>query len=416
MKEKRKRRTHEEYVLELNEINPDIEVIDTFINTVTKIKHRCKIDGYEWMARPHDILHGRGCPVCGKQKSGQQHIKQNYQIGQRICDSQRDITIIDAKHVYKYSNHKHKIWKYKYRCNKCGFDCRLHYKDGIEFQAYWTTQDNLNQGKGYACCAGRIVVPDINSIFANADKYGWMIKYFDSIEDSKKYSANYSKKILLHCPDCKRSKNISPHTLCQCGFGCVCGDGFSYPEKFLYNILEQLGINFKWHKTFNWSKNTKQGTKIYDFYLKEYNMIIETHGLQHYKESMRSFKSLQEEQINDLFKKELALSNNIQNYIILDCSESNCNFIYNSIVKSPLSLIFDIKKINIKEADKFATNNLVKYCAELWNSGKNTRDISDIVHIHISTVRRYLTKADQLQWCNYKRKQYKINNKQEAII
>lgn len=403
MTKKRKRRTHEEYVLELNEINPNIEVVDTFINTVTKIKHRCKIDGHEWMVRPHDILRGRGCPVCGKQKFGQQHIKQNYQIGQRICDSQRDITIIDVEHTYKDNNCKHKIWKYKYRCNKCGFDCGLHYKDGIEFKEYWTTQDNLNQGKGCACCFNRVIAPEINSIFANSDKYGWMVEYFESIEDSKKYSANYSKKILLRCPDCKRYKKISPHTLCRYGFGCVCGDGFSYPEKFLYNILEQLCIDFEWHKTFDWSKNTKQGTKIYDFYLKKYNMIIETHGLQHYEEAMQSFKLLQEEQENDLFKKELALSNNIQYYVVLNCSESDCNFIYKSIVESILPSIFNIKNIDIKKANKFATNNLVKYCAELWNIGKTTREISDITHIHTSTVRRYLQKAEQLEWCKYKK-------------
>ena len=42
-----RRKTHEEYVKEVAEINPDIEVVDRYINDNTKIKHRCKRDGHE---------------------------------------------------------------------------------------------------------------------------------------------------------------------------------------------------------------------------------------------------------------------------------------------------------------------------------------------------------------------------------
>ena len=59
-----RRKTHEEYVLELEKTNPKIEVIDKYINNHKKILHRCKIDGYEWLARPSSILSGQGCPSC----------------------------------------------------------------------------------------------------------------------------------------------------------------------------------------------------------------------------------------------------------------------------------------------------------------------------------------------------------------
>ena len=59
-----RRKTHEEYVKGVAEINPDIEVVDRYINDNTKIKHRCKRDGYEWYAKPNHILQGRGCPKC----------------------------------------------------------------------------------------------------------------------------------------------------------------------------------------------------------------------------------------------------------------------------------------------------------------------------------------------------------------
>lgn len=59
-----RRKTQEEYVAEASIVNPNIEVLGRYINSNTKILHRCKIDGYEWNAYPTHILSGHGCPVC----------------------------------------------------------------------------------------------------------------------------------------------------------------------------------------------------------------------------------------------------------------------------------------------------------------------------------------------------------------
>ena len=71
----RLRRTHDGYVNEVFEINPNIEVIGVYINVHTPILHKCKIDGYEWMAAPHNILVGKGCPQCNESK-GERYIRQ----------------------------------------------------------------------------------------------------------------------------------------------------------------------------------------------------------------------------------------------------------------------------------------------------------------------------------------------------
>lgn len=57
-------KTHEQYVRDVANVNPDIEVIGEYINAYTPILHRCKFDGAEWMASPSNILSGRGCPRC----------------------------------------------------------------------------------------------------------------------------------------------------------------------------------------------------------------------------------------------------------------------------------------------------------------------------------------------------------------
>lgn len=58
------RKTHEQYVKEVDNLNSNINIIGTYINNHTSILHKCLIDGYEWNARPSDILRGSGCPKC----------------------------------------------------------------------------------------------------------------------------------------------------------------------------------------------------------------------------------------------------------------------------------------------------------------------------------------------------------------
>ena len=68
------KKTHEEYVIEVASINPDIEVIEKYINSKTSILHRCKIDGHQWYALPLNILKGRGCPQC-VESNGERQIR-----------------------------------------------------------------------------------------------------------------------------------------------------------------------------------------------------------------------------------------------------------------------------------------------------------------------------------------------------
>lgn len=60
-----KKQTREEYIDKLSKKNPNIEFIGEYIDSKTPALHKCKIDGYEWMARPSKIIYGQGCPKCG---------------------------------------------------------------------------------------------------------------------------------------------------------------------------------------------------------------------------------------------------------------------------------------------------------------------------------------------------------------
>lgn len=58
------KKTREEFVEEMKNINPKIEVLGDYVNSKTPILCKCKIDGYEWSPRPSDLLKHKGCPVC----------------------------------------------------------------------------------------------------------------------------------------------------------------------------------------------------------------------------------------------------------------------------------------------------------------------------------------------------------------
>ena len=77
------------------------------------------------------------------------------------------------------------------------------------------------------------------------------------------------------------------------------------------NWLEQEKIFFIKEKIFNWSEQ-----KRYDFYLPKQNLIIEYHGVQHYKEVKEFFLPLKEQQKIDSWKEAQAKENGI-NYLVI---------------------------------------------------------------------------------------------------
>lgn len=59
-----RRKTNEEFLAELAAVNPNIEPLEPYVSAVTKMDCRCKVCGYVWKAKPHNLLGGHGCPKC----------------------------------------------------------------------------------------------------------------------------------------------------------------------------------------------------------------------------------------------------------------------------------------------------------------------------------------------------------------
>lgn len=61
-----KKKTHQEFVQELKEKKPHLEVLDTYINSQTPIKFKCKNCGFIFEAEPVKIIRNKDCPICFK--------------------------------------------------------------------------------------------------------------------------------------------------------------------------------------------------------------------------------------------------------------------------------------------------------------------------------------------------------------
>ena len=60
-----KKKTHAEYVAEVDALGKGFAVVGEYVGANTKIAHRCA-EGHEWDTQPHNVLHGTGCPTCDR--------------------------------------------------------------------------------------------------------------------------------------------------------------------------------------------------------------------------------------------------------------------------------------------------------------------------------------------------------------
>ena len=58
------KKSHEEFVEDLQKKNPNIKLLEKYTNGREKKKFSCLICNYEWYALPKHILRGHGCPKC----------------------------------------------------------------------------------------------------------------------------------------------------------------------------------------------------------------------------------------------------------------------------------------------------------------------------------------------------------------
>lgn len=324
-------------------------------------------------------------------------------VQKRISDFKYEIgSVVNGVLLLRSYHTKYKY--YHYRCTRDGYEGDIR-------------EDHLSNGHGCPVCTNRAVFVGYNDIATtNPD----MAKLFYNESDALKYMEHSNKYADFKCPRCGNKIHALINYVSSNGLSCKkCGDGISYPNKFIYNFVEQLStmyhsngqpFEFTSEKKFSWSLNVKHknhklaGKKIYDMFINTHNILIENQGEYHYKDSfynVRDARSFEEVKMNDYIKKELALSNGIEeeSYIILDCRKSDMMYIKSSIMSSnlPKLLNFVEDDIDWNKCDEFATSSRVYEACCYWNNGvRDYKEIASHMKMHHCTIKRYIQKGCEL--------------------
>lgn len=269
-------------------------------------------------------------------------------------------------------------------------------------------------------CSNHKVLKGYNDIATTHSQY---VTYFVNIDDSYTHTHNSNKKSELRCPECGNIKNMRIADLTRKGFSCsICSDGISYPEKLMSSILAKLNIEFVKQLSYD------NGEHRHDFYLPQFNAILETHGLQHYEQGFKKFgKTLEEEQANDRYKRELAVANGIlnENYHEVDCRYSTLEWCRPNIEKA-LSNYIDMTALtdeDWKQADIQAQKSLKVKACKYWKENKEANSeltpmqVANVFGINNSTICGYLNWGNINGLCVYDAQREKeVNDRRNSTF
>ena len=253
------------------------ELLSDYVNNKTKvlINFGCEHDPH-WV-RPGDYKRGVKCPKCSGRcpKQAEEEFlnllrRNNHELLSEYIKGKTKVLI-----NFNCGHDPHWVTPNSYksgvRCPKCSGLCPKQAEE--EFIAL-LTKNNHKSLSNYVNATTKVLI-DFN---CGHDPH-WICP------------ASY--KIGVRCPNCKVSKGEK-----------VILDYLTENE---FNVVSQYridGYNYK-----------------YDIYIREYNLIVEVHGRQHYEEvDFFGGRTLEEERMNDYEKEKLAVSKGY-NYMAIDYKE-----------------------------------------------------------------------------------------------
>lgn len=129
-----RKKTHEEFAAELAVKNPRVMLIGTYTSNREKVLVGCVDCEHKWMASPPDLLRGRACPKCGKERAAAGRRKTHEAFVSQLAKVNPTIEPID-----RYAGARTRI---RFRYLVCG-------------NKWMATPDNVLRGRGCPPCKKR---------------------------------------------------------------------------------------------------------------------------------------------------------------------------------------------------------------------------------------------------------------------
>lgn len=279
------KKTHEQFLKQMQEKNSNIEILSKYEKDNVKVACKCKICGFEWYSTPSNLLQGKGCKQCHFKKLQKIHTKTHENFIKEIYNINKNIKVLG-----KYTGVKNKI------------DCECLIHNNI----FSMSPDHLLRGEtGCKECinikfhlGGLKAHEQFVKELLNVNKNIKVIGKYDGAKNNVKVECLKCGHIwspvadsLLHgygCPSCKRSKG----------------------EEKIEEYLNKNNIMFEQQKKFSDLRNRLPLS--YDFYLPDYNLLIEYQGQFHDGTTFMVDKDkyFERQKINDNLKKDYAKNNN----------------------------------------------------------------------------------------------------------
>ena len=190
----------------------------------------------------------------------------------------------------------------------------------------WINRQDLLSEDTKTCGCG-IGLINSNYINEKGNRYGKLTVIEEAGKDK-------DKRILWKCRcDCGNEKITSGKSL-RTGLVKSCGCIHSLGEQRINNLLTKLKINFVTQKTFINLKSDLNRPLFFDFYLPDYNILIEYQGEQHYNYNNRGWNTKEHfdlVQRRDKLKRQYCIEHNITLIEIpyTDYDKINKNYIQN---------------------------------------------------------------------------------------
>ena len=244
------KKTHSEYIKELEDKKNNIIVLDHYIDALTPIKHKCSICNYEWMVTPANILYGKSCPRCinNIRKTTEEYKKELLFINPNI--------IVLEDYISRKTPILHKClihdieWTTTPASILQGCGCKECARDKLISSSKKTHEEYVNELKFLK----PTIIPLDNYLNSLTP-----IRHKCLIDNFEWYASPANILYSTGCPKCNRS----------------------HGEDEISRYLDNKDIAYIPQKRFKDCKDKK--ALPFDFYLPTYNVCIEYDGEQHSK-------------------------------------------------------------------------------------------------------------------------------------
>ena len=276
------RKSNEEFLREARKKNNKVDIIGLYVKQDEKILVQCKKCGTQYYALPRNILKGCGCRLCANNDNSQRLRMGKEEFCKRIQALNPNLLVIGD-----------------YVKNNVPIECKCLICGNI----FYSAPSNL-LGRNGRCpkCSRKALTKTQEDFVSEVKQKSPFIKIIGEY-------INNSERVLCECEKCGHQWSPKATLLLQ-GKGCPkCK--YSKGERQIESFLIDNNINFIAQYTFDDCKDINR--LPFDFYIPDYNMLIEYDGKQHYQE-IKGWEgsNLEFTQKHDLIKTEYCCNHNIE--------------------------------------------------------------------------------------------------------